>query len=1019
MKSRTTLRLIAAFLLLGMGMQALPQTAADYYNRLFYLCKAWGHAKYFHTEIAKGTIKWDDQLITAIGRTKAAASDAEFNSALLLMLNSAGPMGSSTATLPAVPDELNNNLDHSWIDQPVYSAEVKAKLNEILAKFRPQGNYYVGQAFASGNPTFDTDSLYFTGANYPAEGVRLLALFRYWNIVNYFFPYKNLIDRNWDSVLAEFIPRMSEAADELQFHLALKEMTTRINDSHGGLSSPVYSNWAGAYSPPFLARFIENEMVITRVLPGITGLAEGDIIKEIDGQDAYQLRSDLRKYSFGSNVPAIERILTNVVLFAGLGPSTVTVSNGTATSTVSIERTADNYNNLKIKTSPIWKDTLIGGCSFGIVDMERLETTQVPAMFSDLWNTGAIIFDIRNYPLGTLWYLVNYLFPGPIHIADFTVPSITYPGSLEWKSTYIGSGTTNPYRGKVILLFDDRTQSQAEYTCMGLELFPDAIKIGSQTSGADGNVSKIWLTANSYTLMTGLGTFYGDRTPTQRVGIVPDYEVHPTIAGIRQGRDELMEFALNCALVNVHPGYCTSAGNASAEWISAVTIGSKSNSSGSSETIGHQDFLSTEFRAESGKSVALTLTPGFNRAAFENWCVWIDYNGDSGFDEPGELVFSKTRSKTAVSGTFTVPAGLSGTLRMRVSMSSSQVPGPCSMMSSGEVEDYVIIIVPPLPDPPVANFSADYVSPDVGTTVSFTDLSTGSPTGWQWSFPGGTPETSSVQNPLVTYHVPGSFSVILTVSRNGLVNTLTRTGYINVSDIYPGYCQPVGINSSADYIKCVSISGSLSNTTSGNGYTAYNLSTTLAAGSSYTVTLTPSNTSYRNYWKIWIDLNRDNDFEDAGECLLTVVNRKGSFSGPLVIPTSFAGPTRMRICMKSGAAALPCESGFTGEVEDYEITITNPGPVPVVPLPKSAVEIIQTDGILLYPNPSSGEAFLQISDPGGFDHYGIFDIQGRLIVERPLVSTVTEMDVRSLQKGIYFVRVTGIAGTQTKKFIRN
>ena len=68
--------------------------------------------------------------------------------------------------------------------------------------------------------------------------------------------------------------------------------------------------------------------------------------------------------------------------------------------------------------------------------------------------------------------------------------------------------------------------------------------IGSQTSGADGNVSTLFLPGGIAAYFTGLGVFYPDGRPTQRVGIVLDIECLPTIAGIRAGRDEVLERAL-------------------------------------------------------------------------------------------------------------------------------------------------------------------------------------------------------------------------------------------------------------------------------------------------------------------------------------------------------------------------------------------------------------------------------------------------------------------------------------------
>ena len=71
-----------------------------------------------------------------------------------------------------------------------------------------------------------------------------------------------------------------------------------------------------------------------------------------------------------------------------------------------------------------------------------------------------------------------------------------------------------------------------------------AIIVGSTTAGADGDVSPFALPGGFRTAISGIGVFYPNKTPTQRIGIVPNVEVRPTIAGIRAGRDEVLEEAL-------------------------------------------------------------------------------------------------------------------------------------------------------------------------------------------------------------------------------------------------------------------------------------------------------------------------------------------------------------------------------------------------------------------------------------------------------------------------------------------
>ena len=83
--------------------------------------------------------------------------------------------------------------------------------------------------------------------------------------------------------------------------------------------------------------------------------------------------------------------------------------------------------------------------------------------------------------------------------------------------------------------------------------------------------------------------------------------------------------------------------------------------------------------------------------------------------------------------------------------------------------------------PPIANFSANQTNIPTGGQVQFTDLSTGTPTSWSWSFPGGTPATSTLQNPpLIIYNTAGQYNVSLTVTNSFGTNTNTKTNYITV-----------------------------------------------------------------------------------------------------------------------------------------------------------------------------------------------------------------------------------------------
>jgi C-terminal processing protease CtpA/Prc len=96
----------------------------------------------------------------------------------------------------------------------------------------------------------------------------------------------------------------------------------------------------------------------------------------------------------------------------------------------------------------------------------------------------------------------------------------------------------------VVIIVNETTQSQAEYTTMAFRASNNAIVIGSTTAGADGNVSQFSLPGGITTWISGLGVYYPDGRETQRVGIIPDIVIKPMIKGIKDGRDELLEEAI-------------------------------------------------------------------------------------------------------------------------------------------------------------------------------------------------------------------------------------------------------------------------------------------------------------------------------------------------------------------------------------------------------------------------------------------------------------------------------------------
>jgi C-terminal processing protease CtpA/Prc len=205
------------------------------------------------------------------------------------------------------------------------------------------------------------------------------------------------------------------------------------------------------------------------------------------------------------------------------------------------------------RANPLW--TILPG-NIGYVHMGRLTRGDVDYVMGQLRNTRGLVLDVRNYPQDTLYDVSNYLNPTAVPFVRFTSVDFDRPGRFVWRGESLLAGPASPnawntlsppaftYTGRVVVLADQETQSQAEYTVMAFQTAPRVTVVGSQTAGADGNVSQINLPGGIRTYFSGLGVFYPDGRPTQRVGIVPDLEVRPTILGLRAGRDEVLDAAI-------------------------------------------------------------------------------------------------------------------------------------------------------------------------------------------------------------------------------------------------------------------------------------------------------------------------------------------------------------------------------------------------------------------------------------------------------------------------------------------
>lgn len=325
------------------------------------------------------------------------------------------------------------------------------------------------------------------------------------------------------------------------------------------------------------------------------------------------------------------------------------------------------------------------------------------------------------------------------------------------------------------------------------------------------------------------------------------------------------------------------------------------------------------------------------------------------------------------------------------------------------------------PIAPVAQFSGTPTTVNTGATVSFTDLSTGSPTSWAWtisgsgwSYTGGTSATS--QNPQVIFNTVGQYTVTLVATNAIGSDNEIKTNYITVTQ----QIGPCAASSAAcdEYLNNVQLN-TINNTSacSAGGYGNYSgISTTLAKGSAYTITITPAINgtpgAYTNdEIAAWIDYNNDLDFNDAGERIAYVLvaagwNNAFNFTVPANATTGLVN-MRVRISYSADGAIVPCGQSTFGEVEDYKINITA----------SSGIAENNLGGLLIFPNPTNEYLTLDFTSVAEeIEEILLVDLSGKTLMVFPSIENkISAVNLSAFSAGSYQVIIKTNAGLFARK----
>lgn len=524
------------------------------------LGETWGFLKYYHPAIAKGDYNWDNELFRILPSVLKARNDSEFSSVLEKWVDMLGEVSDCKECKKQLCDKkIAVQADYGTLfTNQVFTQNLKSKLNFIALNSNNKKHYYVSNAEFS-NPIFDHEKLY-PKMKYPDAGFRLLALYRYWSIIQYFSPNRELIEENWNKILPSFIPQLLHAANKNEYAMTLVKLISTTHDTHAFIRNAVYDDYLGKFRLPFQAKFIEDKLVVTGFYKDTLGVKSnlqiGDVIKSIDGMEVDSLIKKHIPYTSASNYPTVMRDMPKKYLLRS-NNSIFKLDIIRNSNSIMVNQQAPENKDIETDSFDWNPDPQVPGFKLindqvGYIFCKNYKVKDLDSIRNKFKNTKGIIVDMRNYPSDEMEQsLSTYFKSDSSDFVKFTNGSLLKPGTFIYsKPVKSGIKTTDYYKGKIVVIVNEATQSNAEFVTMAIQSAKNVTVIGSTTAGADGNISAIPLPGDFTTWMSGIGVYYPDRTNTQRKGVKIDQVVKPTINGIKKGIDEPLQKAEKLIMAN-------------------------------------------------------------------------------------------------------------------------------------------------------------------------------------------------------------------------------------------------------------------------------------------------------------------------------------------------------------------------------------------------------------------------------------------------------------------------------------
>jgi C-terminal processing protease CtpA/Prc len=380
--------------------------------------------------------------------------------------------------------------------------------------------------------------------------VRLGATVIAWNIFKHFFPYWEDASQSPEIILHNAFTKAFTDKTAVDFLHTVRLMCAPLNDGHIFSALHDGTDTLNSMAAPLILSKAENKIVIKHVLDSslAPSLHAGDIIASIDGVPALKRLAEQEKYISGSAQWKQYKALLGLLN----GPRNSYVSLGIVADnkikTIKILRSIRSveYRNSSFSPDPMPDGLVKPGVYYFNLSNNSI-VNKIYGMMDQLRTASSIIFDLRGYPQVEIYSIINHLLVRTCTSSIVHIPQIRYP-DYEKVTYFTETATLSPEKpvlqSNIYFLTDASAMSASESFLARVKDFRLGTIIGEPTAGTNGNIKCFSLPGQYQFCFSGMLVTNHDGSKHHLKGIIPDIVVTPTIKGIREKKDEVLEKAI-------------------------------------------------------------------------------------------------------------------------------------------------------------------------------------------------------------------------------------------------------------------------------------------------------------------------------------------------------------------------------------------------------------------------------------------------------------------------------------------